>query len=119
MTERNRLMQLIKEADKIKTNILFDAKKSLSLNEWCSIYADHLLANGVIVPPCNIGDTVYFRCCESIDYGTVKNMVYDYEKKRFVIMGFTPDETIFEVTDIFLTREDAERALFESKKNRC
>lgn len=43
MTEKDRLIELI--ADK-----------------WLSgIYdmADHLLANGVIVPPCKVGDTVY------------------------------------------------------------
>lgn len=26
---------------------------------WAEIIADYLLANGVIVPPCNLGDTVY------------------------------------------------------------
>lgn len=31
---------------------------------WFETIADHLLANGVIVPPCKVGDTVY-----SIMYG--------------------------------------------------
>lgn len=26
---------------------------------WAEIIADHLLAEGVIVPPCKVGDTVY------------------------------------------------------------
>lgn len=26
---------------------------------WAQIIADHLLANGIIVPPCKVGDTLY------------------------------------------------------------
>ena len=27
---------------------------------WAEVIADHLLANGVIMPPCKVGDTVYY-----------------------------------------------------------
>ncbi len=43
MTDRDRLISLIGEFD-------------MNIDEEL---ADHLLANGVIVPPCKVGDTVY------------------------------------------------------------
>lgn len=44
MTDREKLVELIEQV------------------YYCSIeeLADHLLANGVIVPPCKVGDTVYY-----------------------------------------------------------
>ena len=79
--------------------------KGISLN--CSKLADYLLEHGVIVLPCKVGDILY---CESAIKGHIT-----YLK--------APDpEWIFENReifgkDIFLTREEAERALKECKDN--
>lgn len=58
---RDRLIELINEAEyeSLKYEMAnkiypFDDYKSRS-----EFVADHLLANGVIVPPCKVGDTVY------------------------------------------------------------
>ena len=50
MTERERLIELILNAD----ISLFGTDKS-----FAEVYADYLLANGVIVPPVKVGGMVY------------------------------------------------------------
>ena len=74
--------------------------------------ADHLLANGVIVPPCKVGDTIY---------ALQKERSGHFEGNKYVV----DDEGEWEVCDkefnlslldavgewIFLTREEAEQAL--------
>lgn len=45
--QRDRLIELIQNA------------VNGCARHWAEIIADHLLANGVIVPPCKVGDTVY------------------------------------------------------------
>ena len=86
--------------------------------------ADYLLANGVIVPPCKVGDTVYV-----IDVVDVKEHI-----KKKTVCGFEID-LMFAVKTwdtmgrryfyyfeqfgktVFLTREEAERALKEREQN--
>lgn len=71
--------------------------------------ADYLLAHGIIVPPCKVGDTVYqtdgFRIYESV----VRKIIYDTEGE-----GIAFDETAIG-TSVFLTREEAEAALAERR----
>lgn len=90
--------------------------------------ADYLLANGVIVPPCKVGDTVYSFCD---DFGVV--LPYFVENLRIGFMDKDRnywcyeanchteetdellDEIDFDLDDlgktVFLTREEAEKAL--------
>ena len=51
MNDRDRLIELIEQAEGLKNNDFPSVEE----------IADHLLANGVIVPPCNVGDTVYVK----------------------------------------------------------
>lgn len=75
--------------------------------------ADYLLANGVIVPPCNVGDTVYRRMVYNgklVSWKIVKMEVYEDE------MGFADDSDNWIAFEdigkkVFLTREEAEQAL--------
>lgn len=53
---RDRLIELLKGAE---TKVAEKLSHLLALEEWISIYADHLLANGVVVPPCKVGDKLY------------------------------------------------------------
>jgi hypothetical protein len=81
--------------------------------------ADYLLSNGVIVPPCKVGDTVYFLCrdqetyewyiCEKEVYSIT---VYDNSTHIYVspICSFIEMEIGYR---LFLTREEAEKALKE------
>ena len=92
--------------------------------------ADHLLANGVIVPPVWVGQTVYCYCpdlggvfpyfVENVNIGfldkernywTYEANCHDEETDEFL------DEIDFDLDDIgktvFITREEAEAALAE------
>ena len=86
--------------------------------------ADYLLANGVIVPPCNVGDKVYkitrnkVKECEVIFIGisadekcSYFNFVENYADGTF----YKSYSMVFDVIGktVFLTREDAEQALKE------
>lgn len=79
--------------------------------------ADMLLANGVIVPPCNVGDTVW--CILPNDY----DEAYIAEKFVTAILmrdigliircGFLHFKEREIGKDLFFTREEAEKALAE------
>ena len=82
--------------------------------------ADSLLANGVIVPPCKVGDTVYYP---SFNVG----MVFEYKivsiklnsKGLYVVLDnrLRNEQMTHRATQIgktvFLTKEQAEQALAE------
>ena len=73
----------------------------------CTKLADYLLEHGVIVLPCKVGDTLY---CESaikghITYLKAPDLEWIFENRE--IFG----------KEIFLTREEAERALKEWNNN--
>ena len=96
---------------------------------WAEIIADHLIANGVIVPPCKVGDTVYtvtlntntftygvhrgYIGCIDIrsigEYIIIRHEGYDDEPYFEKIIGKFDDFG----KNIFFTREDAEKALKE------
>jgi hypothetical protein len=50
---KDRLIGLIREAKKNTKGANCDLEREM-------LFADYLLANGIIVPPCNVGDTVYY-----------------------------------------------------------
>lgn len=110
--QRERLVELLIEYDTMRM-----MRHSI---EDC---ADHLLANGVIVPPCKVGDEVYV---------VIKNMpfvpadVYECEVVWYALGkdGLRPtvlvksDDNIIKgaslgvyIEDIYFTREEAEKAL--------
>lgn len=72
--------------------------------------ADHLLENGVIVPPCKVGDTVYQIDDERVYELKVKNVIYDTPCIAF-------DSRAVGNGLIFLTKEQAEKALKEREIN--
>ena len=82
--------------------------------------ADYLLANGVIVPPCKVGDTVfYIDTCETaedfgkkfVSFSKVKRMSIDNE------CAILADHTIVRWRGVFLTKEEAEKALAGRAEN--
>ena len=102
MSDREKLIELIVSAD----ISLFGTDKS-----YAEVYADHLLANGVIVPPVKVGQTVY-------------EFDYDFESESFEVVqssvrGFEVSTTYnFHHLEnchktLYLSREDAEKALEE------
>ena len=141
MTERERLIELIEEGTRIaydksleevrrivKENHHFNSAtdRTVSVSE---MVADFLLSNGVIVPPVKVGDTVYEirengrspisgrrfdRCittvqmldCAAIRKSTLYAKEKRYAKNDSVRLGKT----------VFLTREEAEKALEEREE---
>ena len=101
---RERLIDLIYES-------LHDTCRECSAQNCTDELADHLLANGVIVPPCKVGDTLYY-----IPFGST---VTKWEIRSIEIMQddivFHCGRTFFLKYDIgktvFLTKEEAEKAL--------
>lgn len=79
---------------------------------WAEVIADHLLANGVIAPPCKVGDVVYTNingtglhnsfCVESVDLLGFSNGLYSWTWHQ---LG----------KSVFLTLEEAEAKLKEGK----
>ena len=86
MTDRERLIDLIIEAKRTDP-------ETGSFTEYL---ADYLISNGVVVLPCNVGDTIYH----------LYPMIADRNGM------FRADEIN---KTVFLTREEAEKALLERK----
>ena len=125
MTDRDRLKKVLNEAF-IKSDDTFGIPNIEQV-------ADYLIANGVIPLPCKVGDTVYYY---SPDYGTILpyfvesiNIRYLGDEGEHYIYTFETnclhgDELIdsidFELDEIgktvFLTCEEAEKALKERKE---
>ena len=112
MNNRDRLIELLEEA-KIKAQ---DTIGSMN-NGFGAWYADYLLDNGVIVPPCKVGDMVYeITTSEEIKQRKVKGIIYDNDGFRLRLEPYFSYEYYLNET-VFLTREEAEKALERNKEN--
>lgn len=93
---------------------------------WAKDIADHLLAEGVIVPPCKVGQTVYIiGWDDNIEEFTVKDIAYEegnfgvYFYRFRAVMGRESDIHFTDTyigESVFLTREEAEKALAEGRE---
>jgi uncharacterized protein YuzE len=119
---RNRLIELLKKADKNASDkLITDYEDAIQDN------ADYLIANGVIAPPCNVGDVVYAYCEY---FGILKYLVskfsVSYMGKEndylyWEAVAYAPDtdelldEMEFDIDEIgkyvFFTYEEAEQKL--------
>lgn len=122
---RDRLIKLLQQAD--ETIIGFSIEGDIG------ILADHLLAEGVIVPPVKVGQKVYRiwsvgKHGKSIANFVVTNVsqcalntwIVRYQKPSKTLTSYP---TIYQCNfedfgkTIFLTREEAEKALAERSEN--
>lgn len=132
---RERLIKIVKES--LVKNIDFTHKLAENIT-------DDLIANGVIVPPCKVGDTAYAisesrivecRCCEIMIHGSEMSVETehncDYNCKGCPFNAWVQDYSgehscqgeygtcFFSFDDfgktVFLTREEAEQALEKMK----
>lgn len=96
--------------------------------------ADFLLANGVIVPPCKVGDTVYriVKMGTGIHYKQIgrcgightqgyKIVPCEEKIKRFIRSVTVTKNNLFDICEnfgktVFLTKEEAEKALKGGEK---
>jgi hypothetical protein len=121
--QKDRLVELLNEAE--YENIGYEmANKFYPFDNYKSrseFVADHLLANGVIVPPCKVGDVVYE--VDLPEYGIIVCKVTKvlYDSKEVIINVIDGhgkgSEYYFEFDDfsktVFLTKEEAEAKLKE------
>lgn len=95
-----------------------------------AMLADYLLANGVIVPPCKVGDNIYFNKAETDETCLAKvikicNNFYtpsiplwitiEYESKLIGRQEVEMGSDVFELL-CFPTKEEAEKALEGTKQ---
>ena len=115
MTERERLIELLKKAPYCANAItLSDKHKDSILGE----IADYLLENGVVVLPCKVGDMVYIfergnyiipLCGQGKPHWEIK--IEKCSFKYWLLDNHKFGE------NMFFTREEAEKALEESEDN--
>lgn len=121
MTDRDRLIELL-------------SGKSIDTYADVEYVADYLIANGVIVPPCKVGQTIYYHFQFSnksilpfTRKAKVKKIYCCNNKMRFIIDVELMDANergiikFFGFEDfgktVFLTKEEAEKALKERADN--
>ena len=90
---------------------------------WAEIIADYLLANGVIVPPCKVGDVVYDLTFGEVNAYVVEKMNFTYTPNGLEcveVNAMGKYGLIFNFNNIgktvFLSREEAEKALEGGKE---
>ena len=127
---RERLIELLREPIPVIKGYATVGETRMSIVDAEKI-ADHLFANGVIVPPCKVGDTVYSFCdvFGAILPYVVQNFSIGFmgkDRQNYWVWEATShatetaellDEIDFDLDNIgktvFLTREEAEKALAE------
>lgn len=115
MTDRDRLIEILQDT-------LHEWECDVSIKTLTEI-AEHLLANGVIVPPCKVGDKIYMlvtRKTHCFVFEEEKKMLRVDNQHTFIKETYLTKLNFFKVIDdfdktVFLTREEAEKAL-EKKK---
>lgn len=105
---RDRLIDLLKISPQLDI---------LDHNGWGEA-ADYLLANGVIVPPCKVGDKIYYldRHSKKVEEDTVRFLTITEKNgvRPILIRHNTKFWDFYEWgKTVFLTKEEAERALVE------
>ena len=122
MTDRDKLKELLKQAQDKYCDICAECAEDgyKDHESFEDFFADYLLANGVIVPPCKVGDKVWLI-----------NNPREYEVLNFHWTGQLLWATLILIEEptimreintdhfgktVFLTREEAERKLKELKE---
>ena len=100
MAERDRLKKLLDE-------VFIKSDDNYGIPNIEQV-ADYLIANGVVVLPCKVGDKVYQTDGVRLYESQIKSIIYDTNNIAF-------DENAIGKS-IFLTREEAEKALEGMRK---
>ena len=125
MTDRNKLIEILDKsfAEQHEKRGLLTAQHT----------AEHLLANGVIVPPCKVGDMVYIPWTwdgqQGVSFAEIEEIkIYDNKNHIMFFIDLQSDDEEFEqqyggwrlgksIGDtVFLTKEEAEEKLKELGK---
>ena len=113
MSDKEKITEILKAYTK-KHNIM---ASSVILEE----YAEELIANGVIVPPCKVGDKIYYPSAsfnrifeKTVDEIMIHNIDGDIGCYVHFASSYMPFENIGKT--VFLTKEEAEEKLKELGK---
>lgn len=116
LTMRERLIELLNK----KYDHFCDQCGVNKDSRYTDSLADYLIENGVVVPPCKVGDTLYHigTCITAedfgknyIDFGKVNKIeISKYGECIFLDTGCLCSLDAIDET-VFLSREEAERAL--------
>lgn len=113
---RQRLIELINKARDEYPNIpLVNGCKQ----DFAVFFADYLLENGVVVPPCKVGTRVYSIALGKVYEWDICSYTVDLEGISFINLAFMEGNNLYSNTysiedigkTVFLSREDTERAL--------
>lgn len=130
MTQRERLIELLCDfyySDNVCTNCEHNLETDYVCNQCITEHeVDHLLANGVVVLPCKVGDTVYQigrDFCNKRNHDKCDNYCDGWDDLCPENNGELEIQTrvftvgLFDLVgkSIYLTREEAEKALAERK----
>jgi hypothetical protein len=111
---RDRLIELIKVSHREWLRKEYDHETDKNV---CEYLADHLLAEGVILPPCKVGQTVYCIRYDKARKPFVKPIgvlsITSFGKGGFTV--FTTKEDTWGIT-AFSTAEAAEKAIAERRE---
>lgn len=99
MNQKERLVELVKNAH--------DEQKYLTSDKSINAITDYLLEQGVIVPPCKVGDVVYLITDHT---GDMRRTVTGFTQDCILSYAMQIPMSEFGKT-VFLTREEAEKAL--------
>ena len=109
MTDRERLIELLEDT-------LHEWESDVSVQTLTEI-AEHLIENGVIVPPCKVGDICWFIRSNKIIKTTIEKIVLK-EKGLYLKLSCN---SLYETTcrsigkTVFFTYEEAEKTLKTQK----
>lgn len=124
MTDREKLIEYIKQAIILHLDYLesIDQKGLIDTDGKAKFIADYLLANGVIVPPYKCGSKVYVLTSQTSNnrnFYIFEDIITRYVvTKDFTIMSLENHigESSHKWGNVFLSREEAEKALAERSK---
>ena len=106
MTVREKLIKLLDDG-------CYKACSDASGKKVNEVLADYLLANGVTILPCKIGDTLYSIWQDDDgEYQISEDEIFDVSAKMIWVNGGGFDINSLGKSD-FLTREEAEKAIAE------
>lgn len=122
MTDRERLIELFKKTEYTPfPNMTMTANLGNQFTEYgLNCIVDNLLANGVIVPPCYIGQEIWYLCehydgSVEIKKGKISMLQQKADKSWKFRITINSSVWDFKVDDIgvryFLTKEEAEERL--------
>jgi hypothetical protein len=113
MTDRERLIELHTKAHTEWLQKEYDHETDKSIAEYV---ADYLLANGVIVPPCKVGDAVYAvgMITGQVIPSEVVGIEHTENDMFLILANQTVVSTVYQLgKTVFLTKEEAEEKLKE------